>query len=100
MSDQLKPLPCAYCRTVPNIRSYDEFFCEPVTERWTTKGCFVCWQFAGYAIPDWNRDMTALLELRRKDYYDGWMARDGRELFGEGLKESMCDDYIKGKGDE
>lgn len=103
MTDQLKPLPCAYCRVVPNVNDEDDFWDEPIVERWAEKGCFVCHQFTSYPIAAWNDDQEKLLELRTKDYYEGWMARDarhGRELFGEGLKELMCEDYIKGKGDE
>lgn len=100
----MKPLPCAYCNTIPNVRAYDDFWEQPVVERWLASGCFICHQFTGYPIAAWNEDMTKLLELRRKDFKSGWIARDarhGRELHGEGLKELMCEEYIsEGKGDE
>lgn len=87
----MKPLPCAYCNTIPNVRAYDDFWEQPVVERWLASGCFVCHQFTGYPIAAWNEDMTKLLELRRQDYLAG---------FYNGALKSF-DDYIaEGKGDE
>lgn len=70
MSEE-KPLPCAFCRVVPNVNETDDFWDKPVVERWAEKGCFVCHQFTGYPIAAWNDDQKKLLELRRKDFEAG-----------------------------
>lgn len=89
MSEE-KPLPCAYCRVVPNVYREDDFWDKPTVERWANKGCFVCWQFTGYLVTDWNKDQEQLLELRRQDYLAG---------FYNGALKSF-DDYIARKDDE
>ena len=100
MSEE-KPLPCAYCRVVPNVNETDDFWDKPVVERWTEKGCFVCHQFTGYPIAAWNDDQKKLLELRRKDFKAGQESmdvqwEDGLELF----ESEIFERYIARKDDE
>lgn len=96
--EELKPLPCAYCHRVPEMGLHNRFTSS------LGESCFICLRFKGRLIEVWNGEMTELLELRRKDFKSGWIARDarhGRELHGEGLKELMCEEYIsEGEGDE
>lgn len=92
-----KPLPCAYCRVVPNVNEEDDFWHEPVVERWAEKGCFVCHQFVGYPIKSWNNYQKQLLELRRKDFEAG--QRVSVNPFN-GLWVTTFDDYIARKDDE
>lgn len=100
--EELKPLPCAYCRvdayvsevTGNGTKLYNcnDVACEPGRN------------LIPLPVRQWNFLQEQLLELRRKDFKSGWIARDarhGRELHGEGLKELMCEEYIAdGKGDE
>lgn len=88
-SSEEKPLPCPYCKVIPEVR-FDHDFWECEVTRPMLTSCFICTAHTCGPIPDFNRMMEKILELRRQDYLAG---------FYNGALKSF-DDYIARKDDE